>query len=345
MTEPFLTIVSNPQNWPDIVLPVFTQTLTCSFATLTRQGRPVTNTLIPYMSDDEKTIDVSTGLTSPTKAERARNNPKVALLFADNVTGQDFAPVVLVYGQATVRDADLQANTDRYVRLSLAKTHAAFSGVPTFLLPLFSWYFARIWIQITPLRILWWPARNTERPPQIWEAPANLEAPPSDPGPQHHIAGGAPTPTEWRPAALHALQALRSPVLTTVNSQGFPSPIQVKNAVLSQEGFRLDVPAGMPALNEGPACLTFHTHPRKFYGQENKSFVGYVSSNNEREAIFTIERLLPDWSFPGSRVEATLHFLNSGRFLAPRLQEEARLRRQPVPKVRLQHTKASKGIP
>ena len=74
-------------------------------------------------------------------------------------------PVVLVQGLATVRDADLQANTDRYVRVSLAKAPAAFKGQPKLLLRTLDWYFTRMWVQVTPTRVWWWdsPALTSER--------------------------------------------------------------------------------------------------------------------------------------------------------------------------------------
>ena len=90
------------------------QAITCEFATLTRRGTPVTFPLNPYLSDDRRTIDVSTGLSYPAKAERVRRNPKVTVLYSDMVgLALPQAPVVLVYGHAAVRDADLQANADK----------------------------------------------------------------------------------------------------------------------------------------------------------------------------------------------------------------------------------------
>jgi hypothetical protein len=104
--------------WPSGLREVFDRALTCEYASLTRAGSPVTVPSTPYVGD-AGTLDVSTGLSYPAKAERARRNPEVALLFADAIgTGAGDEPVVLVQGHAAVRDADLQANTDRYARLS-----------------------------------------------------------------------------------------------------------------------------------------------------------------------------------------------------------------------------------
>ncbi|WP_405088511.1 pyridoxamine 5'-phosphate oxidase family protein [Microbispora sp. NBC_01389] len=103
--------------WPREAAELFGRAVVCEYASLTRDGRPVTWPVTPYVGRDG-TLDVSTGLTYPDKAERARRNPRVALLYSDRCSdaegsGAGRAPVVLVQGRATVRDADLQAGTDR----------------------------------------------------------------------------------------------------------------------------------------------------------------------------------------------------------------------------------------
>ena len=91
------------------------------------------------------TVDVSTGLTYPAKAERARRDPRVALLFADPVgAGLENPPVVLVQGLATVRDADLQAGLDRYVAAATTKLPDSVKGMPWPILRRAVWYYARI---------------------------------------------------------------------------------------------------------------------------------------------------------------------------------------------------------
>jgi hypothetical protein len=84
---------------------------------------------------------------------------------ADHPYLEQDAPVVLVQGLATVRDADLQANTDRYVRVALAKAPEMFRGTPRFLLRRLDFYFARIWIQVTPIRLCWWPSTALDQAP------------------------------------------------------------------------------------------------------------------------------------------------------------------------------------
>src|ERR671932_2116676 len=78
-------LAANPAGWPEELLPLFERAITVEYASLTRANTPVTYPVTPYVGEDGRTLDVSTGLTYPAKAERARRNPKVALLFADPV--------------------------------------------------------------------------------------------------------------------------------------------------------------------------------------------------------------------------------------------------------------------
>lgn len=325
-------------NWPDEVMPIFERAITTEYATLTARGAPLTYPVTPYVGEDGKTLDVSTGLTYPGKAERARRNPKVALLFSDPVgTGLRKPPVVLVQGMAAVRDADLQANMDRYLRLSFQKLPQAYAGIPAFMLRRMGWYYARIWIQVTPLRMLWWPEGNLERPAEVWEAPADLTIPQSDPAPQGKAPGAWNTgATDWQAGAELAIQKLGNPVLTLVDAQGFPLLMRVSGTRLTPTGFQFDLPKGYPetllaGTMSGAACLTFHSHPEQFTGQQNMVFTGKV----EADGSFTTGKQLGDWSLTGSKLEALWSFMGNGRKLAPRLAEEAQRRGQPVPVVNL----------
>jgi hypothetical protein len=321
--------------WPDDLTAVFAGAVTAEYASLTREGLPVTVPTTPYVGSG--TLDLSTGLTYPTKAERARRNPRVGLLFADPVGAGAGTPVVLVQGRAAVRDADLQGNADRYVRLSAEKLPDATKGQPRFILRRMAWYYARIWVEIRPVRVLRWPDRSLAGPPEVWTAP-DQEWPASDPAPDGHPPPAwRPPPTSWSEAARHALDALPWCDLTVVDADGYPLVLPVTAAALHPEGFALTLGAGAPWPPPGPgsdgleACVTFHTHAERFTGQENRSFVGRFDPGS---GVCTVDRALADWSLAGGRAKVAVGFLGSGRALRPRLRAEAARRNQPVPTVR-----------
>lgn len=326
----------NPLNLPDDVLPVVHQFITTEYASLTKDGTPITFPLTPYVSDDGYTLDVSTGLSYTSKAERARRNPKVCLLYSNPVGSHiDHAPTVLVYGMASIRDRDLQANTDRYVRLALGRFPQAYKSTPRFLLRSMVWYFARIWIQVTPLRMLWWANGNTDAAPQEWRAPQGTQAPPSDPAPSGQGLGSwKEAPLEWQSGAQQAVSKMGLPVLTVVDGDGFPVPFRVSTVSVEANGFSLTLPAGMPALAQGRACLTFHHHKEEFTGQENMLFVGTVSHDGAT-AKFVVEKRMADWSLGHRPLQIMWNMIRNQGKLKPRLQQEAARRNQPVPKVNL----------
>lgn len=314
--------------------------ITAEYATLTRAGTPVTVPTTPYLGETGDTIDVSTGLTYPAKAERARNDPRVALLFADPV-GVRQRRVVLVQGLATVRDGDLQANTDRYVRVSTQKLPDATKGQPKAVLRRMAWYYARIWVTVTPLHIWWWTSRALEEAPAQWHAPEGTSAPLSDPPPpgKRPAAWLAPPPA-WEPVARSMVAKGALVDLTVVGHNEFPMCLPVQDMAIGDDGIHLRVGAGAPPLEAGPACLTMHVHGERFTGQENHSVVGTVVPG-DAGLVFHVERALADWSLAGSKAGVALGFLAKGRILRRRLRSEADRRGQPVPKVRFPKGQAS----
>jgi hypothetical protein len=321
------------QAWPPELTEVFERAITCEYASLTRAGAPVTVPSTPYVGDG--TLDVSTGLAYPAQAERARRNPKVALPFADTIGTGSAAPAVLVQGCAAVRDADLQGNTDRYVRVAREKLPAATKGQPRFLLRRMRFYYARIWIEIVPQRILWWSSRALSEQPNSWVASPGRELPRSDPDP----SGPRPPawlspPAEWRELAARALRELPFTDLTFVGEDGYPVCVPVTAGELSGEEVALDLGAGAPQLRAGPACLTVHGHDERFTTQENHTLVGSLVQGAPAGRL-RVERALADWSLAGNRAQIAIGFMRKGRMLTPRLRGEAARRGQQVPSVNL----------
>ncbi|MEV1175152.1 pyridoxamine 5'-phosphate oxidase family protein [Nonomuraea sp. NPDC049784] len=315
---------------PAEVRQVLERSLVCEYASLTRDGRPVTWPVTPYAGSDG-TLDVTTGLSYPDKAERARRDPRVALLYSDPTdSGLDRPPVVLVQGRAAVRDADLQGNTDRYVRESMAKQPAAFAGLPWFLIKRLTWYFARIYVEVTPECVTWWPEGDLSRAPRTWTCPGETTFPRSDLAPSGpRLPSRSIPPADWRPYADRALR-LGAPVVSMV-ADGHPLPVRARSAVRTEHGFDLRLPAGVTAA-AGPVCLTFHTYSET-EGHEHVVLVGWGSGAGDRLEV-EVERALNDWSLSGSNRERARSFMRQGKELRKRVKLEAARRDQAVPKIR-----------
>jgi hypothetical protein len=309
----------------------------CEYASLKKDGTPITSPVIPFPGENGRTIDVQTGITYSSKAERARNNPQVCLLYSEpKASPVEKPPTVLVYGQACVYDSDLQANTDRYVRMNLAR-FTLFRMLPAFILRQMDGYFARIWIAVTPLKLLWWPEGDMGATPQQWHAAEGTQAPSSDPPPEP-----LPTPhkhlvdlsTDWRKDIAYAFDRLGKPIITVVDEDGYPVPFRARGGSLEADGVHLDLPSAMPVESRGRACLTFHTlnfQKGQMVKNENMSFVGEVSGDGG-DALFKVERCLPNVGFsrdPAGVVSLISIFIR----MRKRLEVEAARRGQSVPAV------------
>lgn len=329
---------SNTIGLPDELIPFLIGNWTCEYASLKRDGTPVTMPVIPFPGEDGRTIDVNTGLAYPTKAERARNNPNVCLLYSEpkGAVGEK-PPVILVYGQATVFDADLQANTDRYIRSFLARMKMI-PFVARFMFSRMIGYLARIWIAVTPMRVLWWPEGELGREPREWRAPEGTKAPPSDPKPEPLASTRKQLvipDQDWRETMAHAVQSLGTPVLTVVDDDGYPVPFRTGVRSLDPSGVRLELLPSMPVIPRGRACLTFHTlgvHGGAMLSNENITFIGDVSSD-DHSALFRVERSIPSVDFKTS-LKGFLNLLRVIGGFRKRLEDEAKRRGQPVPMLR-----------
>src|SRR5438034_7928517 len=136
------------------------------------RGQPITWPVTPYYKSGDLHIDVTTGIGYPKKADDARRNPRVSLLFSDPTGSGIEAPgQVLVQGTAEVDEADLGANRERYRREALEKLPATKSMLPPrWLEGMFAWYFDRIYVKVRPERVFMWPAGDAEAEPEVYDA-------------------------------------------------------------------------------------------------------------------------------------------------------------------------------
>jgi hypothetical protein len=300
------------------------------YASVTGRGVPINTPLVTYVGPDGRTIDLTTGLAYTAKADRARRNPRVGLLLEgtkESPIGSADYPVVLLSAMAAVRDADIQANTDRYVRESMKRLgHIMYVGVPWASVRRAVHYMARVWVQCTPVRVLWWPrGRTTDDPPLKWEAPAGPAFPQSDPEPPGRNPATKWPPVDWRERAMLVLSQIPSPHLTVVDDQGFPLPFRTKGATLAADGFELELPTAIPWSPQGPACLTF---------DGMATFVGEVRAAGSG-AFFAVERTLGDLPHaPGGGEIAWFVSPANRKVLMRRLSLELARRGQPIPRVR-----------
>ena len=311
--------------------------VTTEYASLTSASAPVTWPVTPYRGTTGRTVDVATGLTYPLKAERARRNPKVALSFSYPAgSGHDRPATVVIQGLATVRDRDLVATSARYLQSSADRFPDSFASIPNFMLRRMDWYWTRMWVEVTPVRVRWWDDGDLSVAPRVWNAPAGTVAPESDPPPTGQGAGSwtANAPSDWRRRSAGAIERLGLPVLTTVDADGWPLPLRTVTAAPTADGFDVVLPTGVEIV-DGPAFLSFHTHGEVFDGQENIGLAGHARTASPHQCggvvHVTVDRALADWGVSRSAVRSAVAMWRSGRALRPRLTSEAARRGVSLP--------------
>jgi hypothetical protein len=288
---------------PADVQAVFDRFITTELTTINRAGQPVTWPVTPYYHPGAPCIDVTTGLGYPKKANDARANPLVALLFSDPTgSGLTDPPTVLVQGSADVDDRDLEANRRRYAQESLEKLPGLRRLDPPDALKRFlSWYYTRIYIHIRPERVYIW--RSAEAEPELFdthmeevrsghsEEPARFHADPE---------GGA---INWHPRLNELGTTYPTAVLSIVCPDGFPFATRV--SVKAHQADRLirieDPPPGVP-LQPGLACLTAHAHDPSFGAMQNFQVRGDLVLGEDNCWALIPHKLLGGLEAPASRL-------------------------------------------
>lgn len=283
--------------------------------TLARDGSPVGWPLAPELEGDR--IVFSTGYVYPAKARNAQRDPRVAVLFSDpTASGRaDVDPLILVQGRCEVLDADLQANTERYVaqHLRSGTPLAPMLRIPG-LRQLLVGYLTRIWMEVIPERELSWPRTGTPPPALVASRPAGYV-----PGPAMELSAAVRGWVSRYP---------RPPVLSFVDATGRPAATRV-GATMHRDRIVLD--GTVESVEGAPVSLAYHQLTGNY--RSNDAFL--VRGHLDATGALVPERVVgyggtADDRGVGSAKLLKLLFLDLRRDLERKLELEGRA----VPRVR-----------
>jgi hypothetical protein len=298
---------------PAEVRDAFERYITCELTTVDAKKQPITWPVTPYYRQGGPTIDVTTGLGYPKKADDARRHPSISLLFSDPTgSGLEGGPKVLVQGTATVDDEDLKANAERYISESGVKLPATKKmNPPKLVRPMFNWYYARLYIKVRPERVLVWPEGNLAEEPVVHDAhleevrSGHVEEPPEE-----HGAPAAGSPA-WD-ARMDFLAGHDTGVLSWMGPDGFPLAVRIPfRADATRREIAIEgEPAGLPLL-EGRACLTVHRHAPDFTWQRNMQVRGNLTRAADGWRLVP-RRIVGGFELPEGRFSRFRDFIKKG---------------------------------
>lgn len=164
---------------PDWVEDVFHRYVIAELTYVGRNG-PMTVAVLPVYDEDKGSLNVFPPAGNYYKVKCVKRNPKVAILCSNpKYSGVKGNPVVLVQGEATVHEEDLDENL-RYFKYLLDRLpdsnrkHALQKVVKQLESPIakfmMDWYLLRIHLEIKSQRILAWQSGDLEKEPEIFEA-------------------------------------------------------------------------------------------------------------------------------------------------------------------------------
>jgi len=290
---------------PPDVQAVFDRFITAELTTVDHVGQPITWPVTPYYAPGESRIDVTTGLGYPKKANDARANPLVALLFSDPTgSGLGEPPMVLVQGSAQVDDLDLQANRERYARESAQKLpEASVLRAPDPIKRFLGWYYNRIYIHVRPERIYVWPDGDISGEPALYDTHMEeVRSGHSEEPPRFHANphGGV---SDWNQRIREIGTRYPTAVLSIVCPDGFPFAIRVPvHLDEAARWIRIEgAPEGIP-FQPGLACLTAHQHDERFTWWRNFQLRGDLVSVDGGWALVP-RKVLSGLEAPPSRLE------------------------------------------
>ena len=247
-------------------------------------------------------IDLPPGLGYPKKADDARRNPKVALLFSDPTgSGVDCGSHGLVQGIAHVDEDDLDANAERYMRDSVDQAPGDQEDAPAQVHARAVQLVLRADLRPRASRArLLWPDGDPTRAPQMLDShidevrSGHAEEPPEP----HAPATGGEVAWDSRISELGRRHPMA--VLSWVGPDGFPLSVRVPVALdATTAGSAIGATRPGCRSREGRACLTAHAHAEDFTWQENFQVRGdLVDLGPERGWALMPARLVGGFELP-----------------------------------------------
>lgn len=289
----------------------FERFITTELTTVGARLQPITWPVTPYYSDGGASIDVSTGLGYPKKADDAGRHPSVALLFSDPTgSGIPTPPQVLVQGTAEVDDANLEANRERYWRESNVKLPATRKmHPPKPIRALLGWYYTRIYVHVRPERVFVWLGGDVASEPEIHDC--HLEEVRSGHAEEPAADHGLPAPGDpvWDERLEQLGRDYETAVVSWLGPDGFPLSVRLPIGVdTAAESIEIGAePAGLPLL-EGRACLAVHRHAPDFSWQRNFQVRGNLERSDATWRLVP-RRLVGGFEVPDGFVGRNREFL------------------------------------
>jgi len=299
---------------PAEVREAFDRFVTTEYTTVGAGRQPITWPVTPYYRQGGPSIDVTTGLGYPKKADDAKRHRSVSLLFSDPTgSGIESGIQVLVQGTADVDERDLEANRERYWRESWEKLPGIRDAhPPKFMRSMFNWYYTRIYVHVRPERVFIWEDGDVTKEPELHDAhleevrSGHAEEPEEEHG--REIGGEV----AWDDRVDELGQSYETGVISWLAPDGFPLavrlPIRV-DAASRSIGLPSE-PAGIPLL-PGRACLSVHRHPPDFAWQQNFQVRGDLEQS-EKGWRLVPRRLVGGFELPDESLVARLR-RNAGK--------------------------------
>lgn len=151
---------------PEEVKELLRTALVGEFTVIGKHGEPVTHPLLPLW--DGERIYMTSSVSFSRKLDHIKRDPRVSLSISDRVASRGLETRATVQGTARVIEDDPHTTWEQVLPLWRAKEPAIdFFLSKRFALPLF---FERSIIEVTPVRVYWWPDGDTTKAPRVADA-------------------------------------------------------------------------------------------------------------------------------------------------------------------------------